>query len=268
MPELPEVETIKRDLEDTIIGKKIADVEIGVAKIIKEPSPQEFIEGIQNKEIKKILRRGKVLILKLSAQYLIFHLRMTGQIIYGNKDEKSKVCFLLSNGRYLNFLDQRVLGEIKLVNDWQELPFIKQMGPEPLEEEFTLERFQQMLKEKKTKIKPLLMEQGFIAGIGNLYAAEILFKAKINPSHPANNLTLPEIKRIYPAIKKVLRQAIKYRGSSVDTYRDARGEKGKFEQKIQVYGRKGKPCFECGGLIERISLGGRGTYFCPQCQKG
>ncbi len=267
MPELPEIETIKRDLENIIIGKRIKDVEVKVARIIKEPSVENFIKGVQNKEIKEVLRRGKVLILKLSAQYLVIHLRMTGQIIYGDKQEKSKIVFLLSDGKYLNFLDQRVMGEIKLINDWRDLPFIKQMGPEPLDKGFSLEKFQEMLKGKKTKIKPLLMDQGFIAGIGNLYAVEILFRAKANPLRPANSLVLSEIKKIYSAIKEVLEEGIWHRGSSVDTYRDARGEKGKFEQRIRVYGRKGEPCFGCGDPIEKITLGGRGTYFCPKCQK-
>ncbi len=267
MPELPEVETIKRDLEDVIIGKKIKGVEVKVAKIIKEPSLGDFIKGVQGKKIKEILRRGKVLILKLSSQYLIFHLRMTGQIIYGNKDEKNKVNFLLSDGKYLNFIDQRVMGEIRLVDDWQKIPFIKQMGPEPLEEKWTIEKFQKMVSKKKIKIKPLLMNQKFIAGIGNLYAAEILFKAKVNPICSINELTLAEVKKIYLAIKEILQEGIRYRGSSIDTYRDARGEKGKFAARIKVYGRKGKPCFECGNLIKKTTLAGRGTYFCPKCQK-
>lgn len=249
MPELPDVEIIKRDLEDIIIGKKIKDTEVKVARIIKEPSPKDFIKGIQNKEIKEILRRGKVLILKLSRQYLVIHLRMTGQIVYGGKQEKSKVVFLLSNGKYLNFLDQRVLGEIRLISDWQKLPFIKQMGPEPLDNKFSLKIFQEMLKGKKTKIKPLLMDQGFIAGIGNLYAAEILFRAKVDPLRPANSLVLPEIKKIYSAIKEVLEEGIRH------------------QQKIRVYGRKGESCFECASPIRKITLGGRGTYFCPKCQK-
>ncbi|OQX52828.1 MAG: DNA-formamidopyrimidine glycosylase [Candidatus Omnitrophica bacterium 4484_213] len=267
MPELPEIETIKRDLEDIVIGKRIKDVEVKVARVIKEPRVEDFIKGVQGKEIREILRRGKVLILRLSAQYLVIHLRMTGQIVYSDKQEKSKVAFLLSDGKYLNFLDQRVMGEIRLLKDWQELPFIKQMGLEPLDKEFTLRRFQEILKGKKTKIKPLLMEQGFIAGIGNLYAAEILFRAKVSPLRSADSLTLIEIEKVYLAIKEVLQEGIRYRGSSVDTYRDAHGEKGNFGKRIKVYGREGKPCFECGNPIKKITLGGRGTYFCPICQK-
>lgn len=267
MPELPEVETIKRDLKSIIVGKKIKNVEVKRAKVIKEPSVENFIKGVRDKEIKDISRRGKLLILKLSTQYLIIHLRMTGQIIYGDKRQESKVAFLLSDGKYLNFLDRRVMGEIRLINNWQELPFIQKMGPEPLEKEFSLEKFQEILKGKKAQIKPLLMNQSFIAGIGNLYAAEILFGAKVSPLRSADSLSSVEVREIYLAIKEILREGIKYRGSSVDTYRDAYGKKGNFAQRLQVYNRAGQPCFKCGALIKKIDLGGRGTYFCPTCQK-
>jgi len=267
MPELPEVETIKRDLESIIVGKKIKDVEVKRAKTIKEPSVENFIKRVQNQEIKGISRRGKMLILKFSNQYLVVHLRMTGQIIYGDKQQESKVAFRLSDGKYLNFLDRRVMGEIRLINNWQELPFIQKMGPEPLEKEFSLEKFQKILKGKKAQIKPLLMDQSFIAGIGNLYAAEILFRAKVSPLRPTNSLNSAEVREIYLAIKEILREGIKYRGSSVNTYRDAYGKKGNFAQRLQVYNRAGRPCFRCGTLIKKIDLGGRGTYFCPTCQK-
>ncbi len=267
MPELPEVETIKRDLENMIVGKKIKDIEVKRAKTIKEPSVENFVKRMQNQEIKGISRRGKVLILKFSNQYLIIHLRMTGQIIYGDKQQNSKVAFRLSDGKYLSFLDQRVMGEIRLINNWQELPFIHKMGPEPLEKEFSLEKFQEILKKKKTRIKPLLMDQTFIAGIGNLYAVEILFRAKVNPLRPAESLNPAEVREIYLAIKEILQEGIKYRGSSVNTYRDTRGEKGNFAQRLQVYNRAGQACFKCGALIKKIDLGGRGTYFCPKCQK-
>jgi formamidopyrimidine-DNA glycosylase len=266
MPELPEVETIKRDLKSVIIGKKIKNVEIRRAKTIKEPNIEDFVKGVKGKEIKDISRRGKLLILKLSTQYLIIHLRMTGQIIYGDKRQESKVAFLFSNGKYLNFLDRRMMGEIRLINNWQTLPFVQKMGPEPLDKEFNLEKFREMLKGKKEKIKPLLMNQSFIAGIGNLYAAEILFRARVNPLRSVDNLSSTETREIYSATKDVLREGIKCRGSSVDTYRDAYGKKGNFAQKLQVYGRTGKPCFKCGTPIKKIDLAGRGTYFCPVCQ--
>ncbi|RKY39822.1 MAG: formamidopyrimidine-DNA glycosylase [Candidatus Omnitrophota bacterium] len=267
MPELPEVETIRRDLEKVVVGKRIKEARIGSAKVIKEPDVKDFVQKIANRQIKEVFRRGKVLIFGLSTQYLVIHLRMTGQIIYGEREEESRISFLLSDGRYLNFLDQRLMGEVRLVDNWQEICFIRQMGPEPLEEEFTLKRFEEMIKGKKSKIKPLLMDQSFIAGIGNLYAVEILFRAGINPLRPANDLSLAEIKRLFSAIKEVLREGIEYRGSSVDTYRDAYGRKGGFEQRLCVYAREGQPCVKCAKPIKRVNLAGRGTYFCPLCQK-
>jgi formamidopyrimidine-DNA glycosylase len=141
------------------------------------------------------------------------------------------------------------------------------MGPEPLEEEFTLEKFKTMLKAKKTKIKPLLMDQAFIAGVGNLYAAEALFSAGIHPQRSTNTLKDEEIKSLFLNMKRILKEAIKYRGSSVDTYRDTSGKKGGFEERLKVYGRENQPCFKCKTPIKRITLGGRGTYFCPHCQK-
>lgn len=273
MPELPEVETIKQDLERLIRGKKIKAVGINNPKSIKQPTNlTQFKKKLNGATFKNILRRGKLLICELQTAnsqllYMTIHLRLTGQLIYGKKDEASRVNFLLSNRKYLNFNDARLLGEIRLVNDYQALPIVKAMGPEPLTKDFTLQKFQKMLKAKKTKIKPLLMDQAFIAGVGNLYAVEALFASRIHPLRAANTLNAEETKRLYLSMREILNQAIKYRGSSVDTYRDTSGEKGRYELKLKVYDRKDQPCFRCKTPIKRITLGGRGTYFCPGCQK-
>lgn len=273
MPELPEVETIKRDLEKLIIGKKIKAIEINNPKPIKEPAAlAEFKKSLLGGTFKGVSRRGKLLICALLTSnsrliYMVVHLRLTGQLVYGKKNKESRVNFLLSGGEYLNFNDSRLLGEIRLVNDYSQLPFVKAMGPEPLERDFTLKRFETMLKVKKARIKSLLMDQKFIAGIGNIYAIEMLFSARIHPLRAANTLKNEEIKKLYQDMRGILKEAIKHRGSSVDTYRDASGEKGTFDQRLQVYGRKNKPCFKCKTPIQRIVLGGRGTYLCPHCQK-
>ncbi len=273
MPELPEVETIKRDLEKLIPGERIKKVEINNPKPVKEPaSLAKFRKNLLGATFKKVLRRGKLLICELQTAnseliYMTIHLRLTGQLIYGKKDKASRVNFLLSCGKYLNFNDSRLLGEIRLLKDYSELPIIRTMGPEPLERDFSLEKFRGMIKVRRTKIKPLLMDQAFIAGVGNLYAAEILFSAGICPLRPASTLKDKEIKRLYGDMRDILKQAIKYRGSSVDTYRDSSGKKGGFEKRLQVYARKNQPCFKCKAPIERIVLGGRGTYFCPRCQE-
>lgn len=266
MPELPEVETIKRELENAVLGKKITAVIVNNPKVIKEPKNDAFVAGLKNSAIKKILRKGKLLIFELSSgKSLAIHLRMTGQLIYPGDAKKSRVSFKLSNGKILDFNDRRLLGELRLVDDWQSLRFIEELGPEPFD--ITLEQFKKMLKDKKTKIKPLLMDQTFISGIGNLYAAEALFRSRIDPQRSASSLTDKEKELLFKEIKATLLEAIKYKGSSVDQYVQLSGEQGDYVKHHKVYDREGKPCYVCNTPIRRISLAGRGTYFCPKCQK-
>ena len=266
MPELPEVETIKRDLQKIILGKKIIKVHVYNPMVIREPAPEIFKESLKGLTIKKILRRGKLLILELSnGSALTIHLKMTGQLVYPGGFKNSRVAFYLSGGKILDFNDQRLFGELRLVDDWGKLKFIQRLGPEPFD--LTCSDFKDMLSKKKTKIKPLLMDQSFISGVGNLYAAEILFWAKIDPRRSAQSLSEEEKEALYKETKEVLRSAITHGGSSVDDYVRLSGEPGNYRKFHRVYGREAKPCFVCKGLIERIAQGGRGTYFCPKCQR-
>jgi formamidopyrimidine-DNA glycosylase len=269
MPELPEVETIRRDLARDVTGKRIKDVEVLNPKVIKQPGVEEFKKRLKGVVFKGFLRRAKVLAIKLStAEYLVVHLRMTGQLIYSDKKEaKARVIFVLSDGKYLNFNDQRLFAELRLVRDWQDLKFVQRLGIEPLEKGFTVSRFKQMLTGKKTKIKPLLMDQTFIAGIGNLYAQEALFLAGILPGRLANTIKDKEIKKLHQSIQQVLTAAIQYRGSSVDNYVNGRGRPGDYHLRLKVYDRQGQSCLKCKSKITKVSLGGRGTCFCPRCQK-
>ena len=265
MPELPEVETIKRELEKTVLGKKIIDVIINNPQVIKEPKKEDFVKGLKNIIIKNVLRKGKLLILELSSgKSLLIHLKLTGQLIYPGTVKQSRVSFRLADGKILDFNDRRLLGELRLMDDWRPLKFIKELGPEPFD--ITEEEFKKMLKSKKTKIKPLLMDQTFISGIGNLYAAEALFRAKIHPQRPAASLSDKEKENLFREIKDTLSEAIKYKGSSVDQYVQLSGQAGDYTQHHRVYDREAKPCLVCKTPIKRISLGGRGTYFCPKCQ--
>lgn len=265
MPELPEVETIIRELQKTILGKKIVEVIVNKPKVIREPSVGKFKTGIKGAIIKKILRKAKGIIFELSnGKYLVIHLRMTGQLVYPGDGKKARVSFVLSNKKLLDFNDSRLLGELRLVEDWQDLPFFKTLGPEPYE--LTPDKFAAMLSSKKTKIKPLLMDQTFISGIGNLYAAEVLFRARIHPLRAANSLSNKERTMLFKEIINVFNQAIRYQGSSVDQYVQLSGEPGNYVKFHKVYDRQGKPCFVCKTPIKRISLAGRGTYFCPKCQ--
>ena len=266
MPELPEVETIKRALEQIIAGKKITGVIVHNAKVIKEPSLILFKKGIKGQIIKRIVRKGKALILELSSgKSLAIHLRMTGQLVYPGTGLKSRVSFVLSNKKLLDYNDQRLLGELKLVSNWRDIPFIKKLGPEP--HDLTVKQFSSMLSKKTTKIKPLLMDQGFIAGIGNLYAAEVLFKSKINPMRKALSLSGAEKRKLFFAIKDILSKAIKHRGSSIDQYVMVSGRQGDYVRFHKVYDRKDEACYICRTPIKRVVCGGRGTYFCGRCQK-
>lgn len=265
MPELPEVETIKRELEKVILEKKITEVIINNPKVIKEPGKGEFVKELKNNTIKTILRKGKLLILELSSgKDLTIHLRMTGQLVYPGNGKSSRVSFKLSDGKILDFNDRRLLGELRLLDKWEELKFVKDMGPEPFD--LGIEKFKEMLAKKKTKIKPLLMDQAFISGIGNLYAAEALFKARIHPERPASSLSDKEKENLFKEIKDTLKEAIEHKGSSIDQYVQLSGQRGDYVKYHKVYGREGKPCVVCKTLIKRTSVGGRGTYFCPKCQ--
>jgi len=278
MPELPEVETIKRELDKAILGKRIADVVVNNAKVIREPKKERFIKELKNAIIKKIIRKGKLLIFELRSRQtrlprksLTIHLKMTGQLIYpsttlGTSPRKAtRVSFKFADGKILDFNDTRLFGELRLIDDWRKMKFIKELGPEPFD--ITAGKFRQMLMKKKTKIKVLLLDQKFISGIGNLYANEALFRAKIDPRRPANSLSDKETALLFKEIKDTLQEAIHYKGSSVDQYVQLSGKSGNYVQFHQVYDRAGEKCFKCKSKIERISLGGRGTYFCPACQK-
>ncbi len=266
MPELPEVETIKRELEKAVLGKKITGLDVHNPKVIREPTVDKFKKGLVGAAIKQILRKAKVLILELSnGKSLVIHLKMTGQLVYPGDGKKSRVSFHLSDGRMLDFNDQRLFAQLRLMTDWRDLKFIQGLGPEPFD--ISVEKFKEMLAAKKTKIKPLLMDQAFISGIGNLYAAEALFRAGIHPERPANSLSVKEQESLFKAIKLVLTQAIQHKGSSVDQYVQLSGKPGDYVKFHKVYGREGLPCLACKTKIKRTSLGGRGTYFCPRCQK-
>lgn len=266
MPELPEVETIKRELEKTVLGKKITGVIINNPKVIKEPSKEKFASGLKNALIKNILRKGKLLILEFSSgKSLTIHLKMTGQLVYPGNARVSRLSFKLSDGKWLDFNDRRLMGELRLLDDWRTLKFVKELGPEPFA--LSEENFKNMLKPKKSKIKPLIMDQSFISGVGNLYAAEALFRAGISPFRAASSLSAHESALLFKEIKETLQDAIKHRGSSVDQYIRVSGEPGGYAKYHKVYDRQGKPCLLCGTPIKRISLAGRGTYFCPKCQK-
>lgn len=266
MPELPEVETIKRELEKAVLGKKIAEVVINNPKLIRQVSPSEFKKSVIGSTIKNILRKAKVLILELSdGKSLVIHLKMTGQLVYPGDAKASRVSFRFSDGKLLDFNDRRLFAELRVMDDWRSLKFIKGLGPEPFD--LKESEFSRMLSGRKTKIKPLIMDQSFISGVGNLYAAEALFRSRILPDRPASSLSEKEKSLLFNELKDTLKEAIEHKGSSVDQYVQLTGQPGGYVKFHKVYGRQGKPCLVCRSTIKRVSLGGRGTYFCPKCQQ-
>ncbi len=274
MPELPEVETIREGLEKKVRGKRVNKVMIRSEKAIKAPSsPDEFTRKIEGRRFSEIKRKGKYLILKLdSKDSLIIHLRMTGRLIYSSEEEElpyTRVIFVFPGKTQLNFADMRGFGGLWLIPDreFTNLPFLKSLGPEPLEDDFTLARFRELLKGKKGKIKSLLMDQTFIAGVGNIYSQEALFLTGIHPERNTSMLIDSEVERLYSNLLAVLRKALSCGGSSINSYVDLSGKKGSYESHLRVYGRQKKNCPRCGAVIRKIKVSGRGTCFCPDCQR-
>jgi formamidopyrimidine-DNA glycosylase len=243
MPELPEVETIRRQLARKIIGKRWA-----------------------GQPITDVRRRAKVLMVDLKdGSSLIFHLKLTGQLIFNGKlSSRTRKVFYFTDGTKLVFNDARKLGWWKKVKNTKKIE--GQFGPEALEIGFTTFR-NGLKKHSRAKIKPLLMNQRFIAGIGNIYSDEILFAAKINPLREAGTLSDGEIRQIHQNIKKILKKAVQYRGTTERDYLDVCGRQGDYTSRLKVYGRQGKKCSRCGAVIKRLKVSGRSAHFCPVCQK-
>jgi len=270
MPELPEVETIKSQLNRALAGKKIREVELLLPKIVKAPE-LEFKLALTGAKIKKIDRRAKILIFELDSGWsFLAHLKMTGQlIINGLKNKYTRVIFFFTDKTHLLFNDLRQFGYIKLVKTADLPDFLKneKLGPEPLAKDFALSDFEAIIaKRPTTKIKQFLMDQKNIAGIGNIYSDEILFAANVHPLRRVQTLKRLEIKKIFDAIKTILAKAVKLRGTSASNYVDARGDKGKFLEQLKIYGQEGKNCVKCKREIQRIKIGSRSAHFCPACQ--
>ena len=268
MPELPEVETIKTELEPQIIGRKFTDLTVHDSKPIKQPSVLEFRRRLIGQVIAGLERRGKYLIFRfVGGEALVMHFRMTGSLLLnpGQTVSYARIIFQLDDGSQLVYVDRRRLGKLWLVKGDKAVS--SKLGPEPLEPEFTIEVLSQRLLRRKAPVKAVLLDQGLIAGIGNMYADEALFAAKIHPMRTADSLSQKEIKRLHRAIIDVLRSAIARKGASVDTYVRPSGQPGTAHDNFRVAHRGGKPCPVCGTPIQRLAIRNRGSYFCPHCQK-
>jgi formamidopyrimidine-DNA glycosylase len=269
MPELPEVETIARGLANAVNGKTIGRIDVRLPKVVVPPSPG-FEEGLLGERIASVGRRAKFVVVALeSGRSLAIHLRMTGRLIVQpsgtpQPEPYTNVLLEFTDGTRLCFADVRQFGRMRLVG--QEEPWAAEVGIEPLSEEFSTERFSGLLAGRTTPIKVFLLDQRRIAGIGNIYACEALWEARIRPDRPAGSLSPARRLRLHRAIGDVLRLAIEMRGTSVDDYVDTEGLRGGFQNVLSVYGRDGKPCLKCGKPIVRTVLGQRGTWWCRTCQ--
>ena len=267
MPELPEVETIKNELMPHVIGRTITGVEIYWDKMVKQPAPAAFRARVTGQKITGMSRLGKYLFFHLGGgERLVMHMKMTGSLLINPPDDKfARAIFTFDDGSVMHFRDPRKFGMMWLAAD--ESAVAARLGPDPLGDDFTVATLAGILHNRKAPVKPVLLDQSVIAGIGNMYADESLYEAKIHPRRPAGSLTGEEIKRLHRAIRRVLRAAIKKKGASVRNYIRPDGEDGSAHDEFRVAHGTGKNCPRCGGPIKRIVVGGRGTYFCPVCQR-
>lgn len=273
MPELPEVEIIKRGLNRLVAGQKIIAIKVTYPRMI-QTDLQIFEEVLMNQTIHAVKRRGKYLLFDLGQATLVSHLRMEGKyMVFPTSDvpdhKHIHAHFDLSNKQTLVYQDVRKFGTMELVPTSDLSIFFagKKMGPEPIESEFKLNKFRQQLSGSQKKIKPYLLDQTLVVGLGNIYVDEALWLAKIHPAEIARHLTPKQIKLLRQAIIDILAKGIEKGGSTIRTYFNAFGDNGTMQKYLQVYGKTGQPCIRCGTLIEKIQLAGRGTHFCPTCQK-
>lgn len=275
MPELPEVETIRRDLEGRIVGRRFTAVRIPPdtgkpVSVFKGIDESTFREGVVGTRIEAVERRGKYLILRLdTGSLLVVHLRMTGKLLLrGSGDEADRflrAVLVLDDGKELRFTDIRKFGGFWLVDDISEAASTG-LGPEPLGEGFTAPLLADVLTGRKSPVKSVILDQSRIAGIGNIYADEACFEAGIDPRRLGADVAAPEVTALHSAIRQVLQFGVESRGASFRDYQDAEGKPGNMQMHVKVFRRTGKPCYTCGSTIERVKVGGRSTHFCPTCQ--
>jgi formamidopyrimidine-DNA glycosylase len=269
MPELPEVETIKNELAPHILGRTFNDITLLWNSIVKTPSVEEFRSRLTGQKITGLSRHGKYLVLALNTDdLLVIHMKMSGSLLLSRDSKEppkyTRAIFHLDDGTRIFFLDPRKFGRVWLVRDWRMAA--QKLGPEPLEPEFTPQVLADRLRNRKAPVKALLHDQSVIAGIGNMYADEALFAARIHPLRPGGSLTTEELERLHNAIQQTLRAAIDNKGASIVNYYRPGGETGTAHFDFKVAHGRSKNCPNCGGPIQRIPVRNRGTYFCPRCQ--
>jgi formamidopyrimidine-DNA glycosylase len=274
VPELPEVETVRRTLLQLVKGKTIERVEVLWPKIIKKPEPlEQFKDALIGQTVNDVERRGKFLKFILTDYVLVSHLRMEGRYGLYQADEPfdkhTHVLFSFTDDTQLRYRDVRKFGTMHLFSPGEEetqLP-LSQLGPEPFSEEFTVQHLRKKLSKTNRKIKVVLLDQVTVVGLGNIYVDEALFRAGIHPERPANSLSSREVDVLHKEVVATLQEAVEKGGSTIRSYVNSQGDIGMFQLELLVYSRKGEPCKRCGTEIEKLVVGGRGTHICPSCQK-
>jgi formamidopyrimidine-DNA glycosylase len=273
MPELPEVETITRQLRVLVVGRTIVTVEVLDHWTVKYPSPPEFVAGIEGQKIEAVDRRAKRILIRLtSGQFLTVQLMTTGQFLLTSPDaaqcRSTRLILNLDENRQLRLVDSSRYARVNLLHQDELGSRLKldDLGPEAISDQLTLAQFRQMLGRRRRPIKALLLDQAFISGIGNIYADESLFAARIHPIRAAGSLREDEVSRLYTAIRSIMREAIAMRGTTTRSYLDVLGRKGEYQKRLRVVHRTGERCTGCPGLVEQIEVAGRETFLCPSCQ--
>jgi formamidopyrimidine-DNA glycosylase len=270
MPELPEVESVVRGLRAPLIGRRVLAMWHDWDGTIHSPAPKMFASRIQGQVFRAIKRRGKYIVCELDHDILIVHLKMTGRLYVSDDDAHQHADkwvhfrLQLDGGKQLRFSDTRKFGKVYLTHDL--MTITGALGPEPLADEFTAAAMRERMNGRQKVIKALLLDQTFVAGVGNIYADEALFRANIHPTRRADSLSAAEIERLHTAIQAALHDGIQHEGASVSWYRKPDGTQGEMQDYLYVYGREGEPCYTCGTSIVKIRVAQRGTHYCPQCQ--
>ncbi|HSR68110.1 MAG TPA: bifunctional DNA-formamidopyrimidine glycosylase/DNA-(apurinic or apyrimidinic site) lyase [Acidobacteriota bacterium] len=291
MPELPEVETIRRGLRPRVRGRVVEEVVIGRSRVLRS-DPEELMGTLSGQPLEEVRRRGKNLLFDFPGHCLLVHLGMTGQLTFRDPgkpdsdgfvrhettglqrtrqhppDKHTHLQFLFRDGTAMLYRDIRQFGKIYLYSSRspQLQAYLDGLGLEPFTDEYRLEDFVAGLKGRKVAVKSILLDQGFVAGVGNIYADEALFEARLNPLRPVSGLKKAEKERLFQAVPLVLERGIHFGGTSLRDYIDSEGRQGNHQEELKVYGRDGQPCRTCGEVIEKIVVSQRGTHFCPGCQ--
>jgi formamidopyrimidine-DNA glycosylase len=276
VPELPEVETIRRDIDKVFVDKRIKKVDVSGARSVRRHGAADFVTRVEGRKLVATGRRGKYLLLKLdSTDIVVAHLGMSGQLLRANPTEPlgkhTHVVLSFISAPQLRFVDPRTFGEMFVTAPDHleaDVPELAHLGFDPIDQQMAWTRFGDLLSARKAKLKPLLMDQRFVAGVGNMYADEILFTAGLRPDRGSDALMPQEIRRLYRSLVETLQEAIKHRGSSLadEQYRDIFGDVGSFQRLHNVYDREGEACPRCHHAIVRVKANGRSGFFCPHCQ--